>query len=415
MTRGPASSAAAVEGDTTAPSAARTLPDPGGDGPSVTVVATPDDGSCGIGAYAGDLVDALAPMEASTLAIDQDEQTVRYFLALAVRAMATDDEVVHVQHEYGLFRRDGSRWAGVLGLVFFPALYLLNALRRKVVVVTMHSVLRPRPEEASLPIRLYLRVMHRLVAAGADHLVFLSEGCAGRFRADVPLAADEYSVLPHGVNVADATGETTATSKRRLGYDPEDTVVAIPGYVRPPKGHDIFVETAAALPEYEFLVAGGPRPKGEDADFAAEVRSDAPENVTFTGVVADEEFPRVLNAADLAFLPYRVVTQSGTFNWCAAQSLPVLASDEPYFRRLAEEWGCVETVDIEDRESIRDRLGALLASEKRLEELRANVGRYREENSFRRVGAMHRQIYDWERRGSRGSPVSDRSPEPADD
>jgi hypothetical protein len=41
------------------------------------------------------------------------------------------------------------------------------------------------------------------------------------------------------------------------------------------------------------------------------------------------------HVADLAFLPYRVVTQSGTFNWCALHELPVLASDEGPVARCA--------------------------------------------------------------------------------
>ena len=68
-----------------------------------------------------------------------------------------------------------------------------------------------------------------------------------------------------------------ADAKQQFGIDPDDMVVAIPGFIRPPKGHDIFVEVARHLPECEFLVAGGARPKGEDFEFADRIRREAPE------------------------------------------------------------------------------------------------------------------------------------------
>jgi len=363
---------------------------------TVTNISTPDDGTCGIGTYAGDLSSSFDDVVSTeTLTYDQDDRSAVHFLELAVRAMLSGSDIIHVQHEYGLFRREDSPWPGIMGLVFFPVLFALNGFFGKTIVVTMHSVLMPEPDEAPTRIRLYLVVMHELIAAGADHLIFLSEGCADRFCDDVDLGPGEYSVLPHGVNVSEASDLTREESKARLGYDADDTVVMIPGFIRPPKGHDLFVDVARELPQYEFLVAGGGRPKGDDLDYARRIEEEAPENVTVTGVLDGDEFADALNAADLAFLPYRVVTQSGTFNWCAAHAIPVVASDEPYFTRLKEEWGCVETLSLEDRDAgaIADRIQRLLDSDGRREVLAENMRRYRRHNSFERVAEMHYRIY----------------------
>jgi len=64
---------------------------------------------------------------------------------------------------------------------------------------------------------------------------------------------------------------------RAFGFDPDDDVIAIPGFIRPPKGHDIFIELARELPEYEFMIAGGARAKGEDFEFAEQIRGGAGE------------------------------------------------------------------------------------------------------------------------------------------
>ena len=359
---------------------------------AVTMVTTPGDGSCGIGTYARDLLDGIDNLDAETVPIPQDDRSVRQFVELAVRTFRADGDVVHVQHEYGLFRREGSKYPGVMGLVFFPLLFLASSLRSRRVVITMHSVLRPEPDESQFSVRLYLLLMHKLLAVGSSHLIFLSPDCAETFREDIALRPSEFSVLSHGVKT-DVPRVPQGVAKRRFGFDPDGVVVAIPGFMRPPKGHDIFVEVARRLPEYEFMVAGGARPKGDDFEFAERIRSEAPENVTVTGMLDDEDYWVALAAPDLALLPYRVVTQSGTFNSCASQGLPVLASDADYFTRIEAKWGAPETVDVTDTDAIVERVRTLLEDGARRERLADIMCQYRRANSFEQVGAEHRRIY----------------------
>lgn len=359
----------------------------------VTMAATPGDGSCGIGTYARDLLAGIDGIDSETVHIAQDDRSLGDFFSLAIQAVRGTGDVIHVQHEYGLFRREGSRFPGVMGLVFFPLLFLFSRLRSKRVVVTMHSVLNPFPGESPFSVRLYLLLMHKLLVIGTDHLIFLSPDCASRFLADVDIDDAGYSVLSHGVNT-DVPGESIQVeAKRTFGFDPDDDVVVIPGFIRPPKGHDIFVELARALPEYEFMIAGGARPKGEDFEFAEQIRENAPENVTVTGVLDDEAYWTALAAPDLAVLPYRVVTQSGTFNSCATRELAVLASDADYFRRIEAEWGAPATVDVEDLSALVERVKSLLEDDARRGQLAESITRYKRANSFEQVGADHRRIY----------------------
>jgi len=339
----------------------------------VGMVSTPDDGSCGIGTYTGDLAESFSESRIETIELDQQAQSVSHFLGLAVRVARADLDVVHVQHEYGLFRQDDSRWPGVL---------------------TLHSVLRPEQSESSLRIRTHFTLMHWLFAAVSDHLVFLSDRCANRFLRDVPLSEQRYTTLPHGVNVRDAESMPQTDAKQRFGYEPDDTVIMIPGYIRPPKGHDVFVELAAELPDYEFLIAGGARSGGQDGEYARTVNSEAPENVTVTGVLELDRFNAAFNATDLAVLPYREVSQSGTFNWCGAHALPVLASEQPYFQTLKNEWQILETADATDVETLASEAESLLESPDTLAELHENMRRYRRENSFEKVAQSHQKIYD---------------------
>lgn len=375
------------------------------------MVTTPGDGSCGIGTYARDLLDGIDDVEAGVVHISQEDRSLRHFAELAVKAARGSGDVIHVQHEYGLFRREGSKYPGIMGLFFFPLLSLLSRLRSQQVVVTLHSSLKPDPEESPFSVRLFLILMHKLLATTTSHLIFLSPDCASRFLADIDLDDSEYSVLSHGVNTGVPGADSQAEAKREFGFDPDDDVVAIPGFIRPPKGHDIFVELARELPEYEFMIAGGARPKGEDFEFAERVREDAPENVTVTGVLDDEEYWTALAAPDLAVLPYRVVTQSGTFNSCATQELPVLANDVDYFNRIEAKWGAPETVDVKDRSALVERVRSLMENDTRREQLGEIMAQYKRANSFEQIGRDHRRIYYHVDDGTVAA-LGDRSSEP---
>jgi len=379
------------------------------------MVTTPGDGSCGIGTYARDLIDGIEAVDADVVEIPQDDHSISGFLRLALQAARGNGDVVHVQHEYGLFRREGSKYPGVLGVVFFPLLYVACTLQSKEIVVTMHSVLDLDPDETPFSVRLYLLLMHKLLALCAAHLIFLAPDCASKFRDDIALGPSEYSLLTHGVNTDVSPDVSQADAKRQFGYDPDETVIAIPGFMRPPKGHDIFIEVAERLPEYEFMIAGGARPKGADFDFAERIRSTAPDNVTVTGVLDEEDCWTALKAPDLAVLPYRVVTQSGTFNACATQELPVLASDAEYFKRIEETWGAPETVDVSDSDTVAERVQTLLEDEAHRTRLADIMARYKQANSFEQVGTDHRRIYHDVETGTDGdlSPESKQFAEPS--
>jgi len=366
------------------------------------MVSTPGDGSCGIGTYARDLVDGFDDIEAETVHIPQDDRSLPSILRLAFRAVRADGDVIHVQHEYGLFRREGSKFPGVMGVVFFPVLYVLATVQSVDIVITMHSVLDLEPGEAPFSVRLYLLLKHKLMAHCARHLIFLAPDCASTFREHIDLAPNEFSLLSHGVNTDVGAGISQADAKRTFGYGPEETVIAIPGFMRPPKGHDIFIDVAAQLSEYEFLIAGGARPKGADFDYAKSVAADAPDNVTVTGVLDDEDYWTALAAPDLALLPYRVVTQSGTFNACATQELPVLASNAEYFSRIEAEWGAPATVDISDIDAVVERVRHLIERPARRRQLARIMTEYKRANSFERVGARHVRIYQHLRNGRHG-------------
>lgn len=355
--------------------------------PTVTMVATPDDGSCGVGTYAGDLINSFSEsVRVTHVKMDPDATDLLHFAALAVRAGLTDDDIVHVQYEPGLF---GDQVKG--GWPFFALLGVLSWIRGITVIVTVHGVLTP--DDATPPMKalkvLYIRAFNALVSLTVDEYVFLSDNTRDDW-AGVPPA--HVHNVPHGVNIGDVREIPEKEAKARFGFDEGDTVVTEPGFVRPSKGQHRLVKLAARFPECEFLIAGGSR-VGKHDEYVDELRETAPENVTITGILDDDGFHAAFNATDVAVLPYFAATSSGIFNWCAAYGLPVVGSNNEYFHRIEAEWGCVETFSMDEEEAMVDSLKRVLTDDKRRRKLSENITQYREQNSFEKIARLHEELY----------------------
>lgn len=348
-----------------------------------TLLVAPPSDAGGIGKYADVLSKALSEQSVDVERLDLEEgagpiQHVR----TAVRAGLAPVDVIHVQFEYGFFTpRLLFAW------VFFPVLFVLARLRGVPVVVTMHEAWLPDVVEPPLagPKRLYLRLAHRLLAATADSLLFLSENALEVFEVSVP--GVQARTLPHGVDVNGTRDVEPEAAKRRFDLDPDATVVSQIGYVAPRKNTEVMLELADAFPEHEFLVAGGPR-REDEREYFESIRSRAPPNLTVTGVLPDEEFHAAFAATDLAVLSYSDIRQSGILNWCFAYRVPMLCRRIPYFERIASEWGGIALYDPDD--DVEARLREAVSD---LDALEREMTAFREANSFEAVAAEHVELY----------------------
>lgn len=296
---------------------------------AVTLIGPPESNG-GVGQYTSDFADAI-----------NEHIRIRRFdvglnplshLRLAVAAAQDDTEAVHVQFVYSFLGP-----AGAFSLLFFPLLYLFTRIESKQVVLTLHEVW-DESDTNSLSKRLYAGFIHTLLSICSDEVTFLSENAEESFHQYGWIG--ETHVISHGVN----SGATRRIddARERFGFNEDDVVISQHGYVNPRKGIETFFEIAGELPQYEFLLAGGPRTE-EHEEYFMELCASAPENVTITGVLEEEGFHAAFNATDLVVLPYEDINQSGIFNWCAAYDIPTIASEIPYFKTIQSRWGCPKT------------------------------------------------------------------------
>jgi len=300
----------------------------------VTLIGPPESNG-GVGQYTSDFADAMDwGMRVRRFEVGLNPIS---HLWLAVAAARDDTDAVHIQFVYSFLGP-----AGVFSFLFFPLLYVLTRVKSKQLVLTLHEVW-DESDTDSPPKRLYAQFIHTLLYLCSDEVTFLSENAEESFHRNGWVG--ETHVVPHGVN-RNAMRDLD-DARERFGFDEDDLLVSQHAYVNPRKGIETFLQLAEGLPEYEFLLAGGPRTEEHEGYFE-KLCASAPENVTITGVLDEEGFHAAFNATDIVVLPYKNINQSGIFNWCAAYEIPVVANSIPYFNELSSHWDYPITVSVKD-------------------------------------------------------------------
>jgi glycosyltransferase involved in cell wall biosynthesis len=180
--------------------------------------------------------------------------------------------------------------------------------------------------------------------------------------------ASRASVVPYGVDL-DAFGARAgvgARGRRRLGVNPDVPLVVAIGRFVSKKGFEYLIDAVAALaamhPRVQVVIAGGgdlePALRQRARDAGAEDR------VSFAGVIAHEEVPVALAAADVVVVP-SIRDDAGNVDGLPNVLLEALASGTPVVATPAGGIGA----------AITDGENGLLVPERDAAGLAAAIGR----------------------------------------
>lgn len=237
--------------------------------------------------------------------------------APAVYQMLTQltPDVVHIQHEYGLF--GPNRGMEIVDLV------LRLRMIKVPVVITLHTVYESLTPEEHLVMRHLLPECSRIIV----HEDFQRHTLRSELGKAV---ADKIEVIDHGVR------EVKPVEDAKTKLDLEGSkVVMMCGYFRPSKGFhkvvDFFGEVAEEHPDALLVLAGKTRNIEYDAyrrellseiaatPFASQVR-------ILSGQFPQHTFDTLLSAADVVVLPYDIGAQSGVLSQAIAFKRPLVTS-----------------------------------------------------------------------------------------
>lgn len=287
-----------------------------------------------------------------------------------VQTIAPD--VVHIQHEYGLYQTAEDHAAGL-----FRLLFRWQVAGKFPVVVTYHSVYT----RLNAMMALYMDVMQRLLDAGIVHetyqWVYLPS--------NIGRTLDNIYVIPHGANV-DAKA-TRKESKHKLGLT-EKKVVGLLGWFTETKGFHRVLERWDRIseilgPETVLVLAGEAR-MGDSAQLEYKKKLlDLVDKSRFKdririvlGSFTPDEYEKVLASFDVMIMPYSFASQSGNLAHSFSLGVPVVVSALEGLKAEIEESGAGISVAPNDGEELERAIVSILKDDDLRERLSHRAREY---------------------------------------
>ena len=234
-------------------------------------------------------------------------------------------DVVHIQHEYGLFGE-------MNGIAILDLIYRFKSTTMPV-VTTLHTV-HPKPEYR---IKMILSTMCRELDSIIVHEEVLAETLQSVYGADPA----KISVIPHGARDIPPVKD----AKKKLQLEGRK-VILLAGYFRPSKCFerivDVFPKVVEQCPEATLVISG----KMRMVDFS-QYRNDLFEKIenspardkieVFRGQFPQDTFDTILSASDIMTFPYEAGAQSGVMAHAFTFGKPVVCSNLPAFESIINE------------------------------------------------------------------------------
>ena len=330
--------------------------------PTEVNLATSWDKQCGIATYSAYLSNELKKKSKVYVTTLPTANALSFRFGTLGYSIGHSHDIVHVQFEYGIFP------SAKLGrtLTAFSALpfYLGLGLGDRRVITTMHEPRKTVSADGSFG-RLYTQLLDKVIFSVSDKIIVHTQESRRLLHNVYGVNSAKLIVIPHGSYEQPKFSDKEAT-KDKLGLKGK-TVVTILGFVTNKKGHDLVIPL---LPKIEgnvqLVIAGGPQ-NSQDKQYMANLKKLVEEygvsdKVTFTGFLDD--LTPILNASDVALLPYRYVTDSGVLHLLISYRVPTLASDLPAFKEVYEEFSCLDLFRAGDPNDLFEKLKVLLTDKR---------------------------------------------------
>lgn len=299
----------------------------------------------------------------------------------AIAALNADDVVI-VQHEYGLY--DGADGESVVDLIAEIA---------APVIVVAHTVL-------SEPTANQRRVLERVCAA-ADAVVVMTETARSRLLAGYRVEPAKVVLIPHGAAIPPA--DPTAAS-RRAGRRPR---ILTWGLLGPGKGIEWAIDAVDELcdldPRPEYVIAGATHPKvrarsGEAYRemLIARIAARSAGHVVFDDAYRDlTSLTELIQSADVVVLPYdsRDQVTSGVLVDAVAAGRPVVSTAFPHATELLAT-GAGIVVPQRDAHALATAIRSVLTEPRRAAAMAAEARRLAPGLSWSAVARRYARVGD---------------------
>ncbi len=305
---------------------------------------------------------------------------------LAEKAFSTmvrfTPDVIHIQHEFGLFGKN-------MGVSVIP-LILNFRLIGIPVVTTLHTVYSDMPKEHELIIRSILMNSNYVIV----HEEYQLENIKRKFPPDL---VNKMKVIPHGAREVDPIPD----AKKIIGLPEDKKVVLMIGYLRPSKNFeliiDLFPEILKRYPDAILVIASKVRGQ-EHIDyrnmlFKKIANSPVKDNIIFIrGQLPQHIFDTIISSADVVVLPYRLTSQSGILAHCLAFGRPIVVSKSPGLENVIRDSGA--GISCSTKEEFVNAIVKIISDQEFSKKLSENGRRYVKDNiSWSIISEKHIELY----------------------
>jgi len=293
---------------------------------------------CGVGTYTQYLTDALRKKHADIYivshlggsgkqvfpAFDYDDPDIAD-KAFSVMLRFTPD-VVHIQHEFGLFGRN-------FGVAVVPLIINFRMLEIPV-VTTLHTVYEKINPQHRFILNAILSNSNRVIV----HEEYQKRVLEGTFHVD---GTEKILVIPHGAREI----EPVPNAKQKLGLPEDKKIVLMIGYFRPSKNFELIVDLFPRIiqqyPNAVLVIAGKTRGK-EFIEYRNQLfdrinQSPVRDQIyVIRGQLPQDTFDTIISAANMVVLPYKINSQSGIMAHSLAFGKPVITSNSSSMVQILE-------------------------------------------------------------------------------
>ncbi|KYH36279.1 MAG: glycosyl transferase family 1 [Candidatus Bathyarchaeota archaeon B24] len=314
-----------------------------------------------------------------------EKNKLESYRSAADRVNRSKAEVVHLQHEFGLF---GGEWGSDI----------LEFLERveKPIVTTFHTVL-PRPEPVVWRV---VRDISRL----SSQVIVMARTAVDILVRDYGVPSDKISFIPHGC--PDVPFSPPEPFKRLLGLEGR-FILSTFGLLSPGKGIEYAIEALPRLVEKEpkilYIVAGETHPEvkrhqGESyrkrlISLVKKLRLEK-HIMFYDKYLSDEELTLLLRATDVYLTPYlgRNQITSGTLTYAMGVGKAIVSTPYLYaVELLRNERGLL--CDFENSESIAASAEKLMTDEWLRRRLEVEAYRFSRDMIWPVVAKKHVDLY----------------------
>lgn len=323
---------------------------------------TPWNCKCGIFSYSRDLSNALASHGVEVYIVRLPRfglKNSEILMNVASRIPLDKVDLIHCQHEYGLYQ-------GLEGR-FFAILKRLG----KPLFTTIHAIGNWGVDS--------------IIAEASSRVIVHNEFCHKNF-------GFPSVIIAHGTKPVKCP--PIEECKKGYGIDPKIPIVGYVGFISQHKGIETVIEAVSKIPHVALVIGGGWHIDIE-SEYITQLKQWASTGLRgrcqWLGFIPEEKLSSVYGAMDIVVYPSRFATESGALLMAISHGKAVIASSALPFKEKEKQGALATFSNVDD---LVEKIKFVIKNPEERQKLEEGAWRYAESAEWGTVAKQHIELYE---------------------